>query len=100
VASSVININGELEELAVSYAKLSISPQDLYSELLYYARVKGIKDGWAYHKVREKFGVFPRGLLPTSKEPSAETLKWIKSRAIAYRKGQEKLARKDIRASS
>jgi hypothetical protein len=99
-ASTVINIEGELEELAVSNAKLSISPQDLYSELLYYARIKGIKDGWAYHKVREKFGVFPRGLLPISKEPSTETLKWIKSRAIAYRKGQEKLARKDIRASS
>jgi superfamily II DNA or RNA helicase len=102
-ASSVVNIEGELEELAVSNAKLSISPQDLYSELLYYARIKGIKDGWAYHKVREKFGVFPRGLLPISKEPSTETLKWIKSRAIAYRKGQEKMNKviqKEMRASS
>jgi hypothetical protein len=101
--SSIINLDGELEELAVSNAKLAINPQDFYSELLYYARTRGIKDGWAYHKVREKFGVFPRGLLPVSKEPSTETLKWIKSRAIAYRKGQEKMAKviqKEMRASS
>ena len=104
--STVINIDGELEELSVANAKLHISPQDLYSELLYYARMNGIKDGWAYHKVREKFGVFPRGLMPITKEPRSETIGWIKSRSIAYRKGQEKLAkmidkaRKDMRASS
>jgi hypothetical protein len=52
--------------------------------------------------VREKFGAFPRGLIPTAKEPSPETMGWIKSRSIAYRKGQEKLARtiERIRASS
>lgn len=104
--STVINIDGELEELAVANSKLKISPQDFYSQLLYYARMNGIKDGWAYHKVREKFGVFPRGLLPVTKEPVPETIGWIKSRAIAYRKGQEKMAKtiartkNDMRASS
>lgn len=104
--STVMNIDGELEELAVANSKLKISPQDFYSQLLYYARMNGIKDGWAYHKVREKFGVFPRGLLPVTKEPVPETIGWIKSRAIAYRKGQEKMAKtiartkNDMRASS
>ena len=92
--NTVVNINGELEELTVANSKLKITPQDLYSQLLYYARMNGIKDGWAYHKVREKFGAFPRGLMPVTQEPSSDTLSWIKSRAIAYRKGQEKLARR------
>lgn len=92
--NTIVNLEGELEELAKSNAKLTITPQDFYSQLLYYARTKGIKDGWAYHKVREKFGVFPKGLSPVTKEPTLDTLKWIKSRAIAYRKGKEKQARK------
>lgn len=91
--NTVINLEGELEELAKTNSKLTITPQEFYSQLLYYARVKGIKDGWAYHKVREKFGVFPRGLVAVTKEPTQDTLKWIKSRAIAYRKGKEKQAR-------
>lgn len=91
--NTIINISGELQELAAANAQLSITPQQFYSELLYYARSKGIKDGWAYHKVREKFGVFPRGLVAKAKETSTPTLKWIKSREIAYRKGKEKMNR-------
>ena len=89
--SEVFEIEGELEELALTNSKLKITPQDFYSQLLYYARSRGIKDGWAYHKVKEKFGVFPRGLDQIAKEPTMETMNWIKSRAIAYRKGQEKM---------
>ena len=89
--SEVFEIEGELEELALTNSKLKITPQDFYSQLLYYARARGIKDGWAYHKVKEKFGVFPRGLDTIAKEPTMDTLNWIKSRAIAYRKGQEKM---------
>ena len=89
--SEVFEIEGELEELALTNSKLKITPQDFYSQLLYYARSRGIKDGWAYHKVKEKFGVFPRGLDTIAKEPTMDTLNWIKSRAIAYRKGQEKM---------
>ena len=51
----------------------------------------GLKDGWAYHKVKEKFGVFPRSLTPMPVPPTQDTLNWIKSRAIAYRKKQEKM---------
>ena len=85
--STVINIDGELEELAVANSKLKISPQDFYSQLLYYARMNGIKDGWAYHKVREKFGVFPRGLLPVTKEPVPETIGWIMQVRVRLRIG-------------
>ena len=30
-----------------------------YSELLYYAKTRGYKEGWAKHKYRAKFGVWP-----------------------------------------
>jgi hypothetical protein len=55
---------------------------------LAYSRVKGYKEGWAAHKYKEKFGVFPRGLSNDSKDPSRQTLNWIKSRAIAYSKSK------------
>ena len=74
-------------------AQLSITPQQFYSELLYYARSKGIKDGWAYHQVRKKFGVFPRGLVAKAKETSPQTIKWIKRSMILYRAGKEKMRR-------
>lgn len=86
--NTVVNIPGELLELQAANKKLQITPQQFYSQLLYYARLKGKQDGWAYHKVREKFGVFPRGLKAQVEPPSQDTLNWIKSRAIAFAKGK------------
>lgn len=86
--NTVVNIPGELLELQAANKKLQITPQQLYSQLLYYARLKGKKDGWAYHKVKEKFGKFPRGLDAKVEPPTQETLNWIKSRAIAFAKGK------------
>lgn len=87
--NTVVNIPGEMFELEAANKRLKdITPQEFYSQLLYYARMKGIKDGWAYHKVREKFKKFPRGLQNVTQPPSAETMKWIQSRNIAYAKGK------------
>ncbi len=71
-------------ELKTANARLQISNQDFYSQILYYGRAKGFKEGWASHKYKEKFGVYPRGLSQVAKPPTADTLNWIKSRAIAY----------------
>lgn len=84
----VISVPGEMLELQMANKKVTATPQQFYSQLLYYARLKGLKDGWAYHKVREKFGVFPRGLEQKVEPPTQETLGWIKSRAIAFAKGK------------
>ena len=86
--SHVLNVPGELLELQAANKKLNISKQDMYSELLYYARLRGFKDGWAAHKYKEKFGVFPKGLNTSIKEPTKETMNWIKSRAIAFAKAR------------
>lgn len=86
----LITVAGELTELDTANRKLIISKQDFYSELLYYARSKGLKDGWVFYKYKEKFSVEPRNMEKKVKLPSPETLKWIKSRAIAYAKGRAK----------
>jgi superfamily II DNA or RNA helicase len=88
IRKEVESVPGELLELQAANAKLQASPQDFYSQILYYARAKGFKEGWAAHKYKEKFGVFPRGLHVVAKPPTEATLGWIKSRAIAFAKSK------------
>jgi hypothetical protein len=52
--------------------------------------MRGYKEGWAAHKYKEKFGVFPRGLTTGIKPTTNKTASWIKSRNIAWAKGQVK----------
>lgn len=84
----VVNVPGELQELAAANKKLKIDNQDFYSQVLYYAKTRGYKTGWAAYKYKEKFGVFPRGLKDQIKQPSYETMKWIQHRAIASARGR------------
>ena len=61
-----------------------------YSNLLRYSRQKGYKDGWAAHKYRKKFGVFPRGLsVNLGAEIVPEVANWIKSQQIAAAKSRK-----------
>ena len=90
VRNQVAAVPGELLELQTANSKLKINNQDFYSQVLYYARSKGFKEGWASHKYKEKFGVYPRGLSQIAKPPTTETLGWIKSRAIAFAKAKAK----------
>ena len=55
-----------------------------HRELLWIARERSYKPGWAAHKFREKFGEWPpRGKLEPL-PPEAATRSWVKSRQIAY----------------
>jgi hypothetical protein len=91
VQKNVISVAGELQELDSKRNRKSVDSAKFYGELLYYARYKGYKDGWASHKYKEKFGVFPaKGLSNELIPPSLETSNWIKSKAIAYAKGRAK----------
>jgi len=82
-------VNGELLELQASNAQLIIDNKQFYSELLYYCKVKGYKDGWAANKYKEKYGVFPRAIPKEISPPSFQTRKWIQSRNIAYSKSRK-----------
>ena len=60
-----------------------------------YATLRGYNDGWASHKYRERFGVWPndprvRCARPTP--PSLKTKNWIVSRQIAFAKARERVA--------
>lgn len=58
-----------------------------YSNLLRHSRQKGWKDGWASHKYKKRFGVWPKGLSVNLKaEIVPEVANWIKSQQIASAK--------------
>ena len=66
-----------------------------FGELKGYATLRGYNDGWASHKYREQFGVWPndprvRCARPTP--PSLKTKNWIISRQIAFAKAKSALA--------
>lgn len=55
----------------------------VYAELCGYAKAKGYKPGWAYHKTKELFGVYPhRHVEPMT--PTPETLKLIQHLNIKH----------------
>ena len=60
-----------------------------FRQLLWIARERGYKDGWAAHKYREKFGTFPT-FAKTPEAPTPEVRSWVRSRQIAYAKGRQK----------
>ena len=87
---SVASVPGELQELQGAGNLARQINQDFFSELLYFAKMRGYKDGWAAHKYKEKFGVFPRGLTTAVKPTTQKTVSWLKSRNIAWAKSQGK----------
>lgn len=64
--------------------------QRFWSGLLWYVENKGKSEGWASHKYRERFGVWPRSLSATVREPDINTRNWVKAGQIAYAKAMEK----------
>lgn len=85
---SIASVPGELQELQGAGNLARQVNQDFYSELLYFAKMRGYKDGWAAYKYQEKFGVMPRGLVAAPKPTSIGTQQWIKSRNIAWAKSK------------
>ena len=86
--SQIVAVPGVMEELEIGADKAK--KQLWYSSLLHVAGQKGYSDGWVSHKMKEKFGVWPRGLAPIKTEPTLEVKNWIRSRQIAYAKGRAK----------
>lgn len=85
---AVASVPGELQELQANGEKSRQINQDFYSELLYYSKMRGYKEGYAAVKYKEKFGVYPRGLHSNPKVPTQATVGWLKSRNIAWAKSQ------------
>lgn len=62
-----------------------------YGMLKQIAQERSYNLGWAAHKYREKFGVWPNGLKQApALVPSPEVLSWVRSRQIRWAKGSSK----------
>ena len=73
----------------VKREKVTADKAKWYGMLLWYARDKGYKDGWAAHKFKEKFGAWPHGTaLPI--EPDDEVRGYIKHLQIRQAKSKRK----------
>lgn len=88
--SMVENVAGELHELTGSGAGIREEKQQFYSELLFLAQLRNYQSGWASHKYKEKFGVWPRGLMEVAMPPSLKTVNWIKHKNISWAKKQQR----------
>jgi superfamily II DNA or RNA helicase len=88
--NEVSSVSGHLEELVAGAKIRKDDKQDFYSQLVFIARDKAYNPHWASHKYREKFGVWPRGLVEVPAPPTMTTLKWIKSRNIKWSKSKNK----------
>ena len=60
-----------------------------YSMMLYIARQRGYRDGWASHKFFEKFNAWPHSKQVSPMAPDDATLAWVRSRQIAWAKAQQ-----------
>ena len=91
--ATISNIAGTMEELNLTMRKAQQEKADFYSQLVYYGKLKGYKDGWAAVQFKSKHGVYPNGYKPTPIPPDAKTVSWIQSRAIAWAKSKQKQQR-------
>lgn len=82
--------DGNLKKLERKKGKLTTTEKEnIYAQFLWYARFKGYKEGWAYHKLKMYCGTYPaRKVAPV--EPSQETWKWLQSQNIRDAKRRQK----------
>jgi DNA repair protein RadD len=90
-------VEGELVELTGRAKRRGQTSND--ERLAFYAQLKGYAEehdysiGWAAHKFREKFHVWPNGYKDAAAmEPTPKVLSWIKSRQIAWAKSKHRHA--------
>lgn len=85
--SDVVQGAGELSELAESpniaakrnRTETRAQKADFYAGLLGYCYEKGFRTGWAKHKYKDRYGVWPNAHRNvTGKTPSAEVLGWVR----------------------
>lgn len=78
--------DGELVEMTPRRKKAKADEKAfVFGQLRSYAKSRRLREGWAAHKFKEMFGVWPNAhRLAPDVEPTPEILSWIKSRQIAF----------------
>ncbi len=94
-AGLMVDEDGELVELVSrNVAKPpgakadKATKQEVYSQLLFLAGQKGYSSGWAAHKYRAYFGVWPRSLVETKMPPGPEVLAFVRKETEAWKKNR------------
>ena len=88
---------GELVEITGRKKRGEAASKDeqaaFYAQLIGYAQGRGYASGWAAHKFREKFDVWPNDYKHVpAMQPTPKVLSWIKSRRIAWAKSKQRHA--------
>jgi hypothetical protein len=88
---------GDLAELGRDRAARRLAPTESeraqwHGMLCWIARERGYQPGWTAHKYREKFNAWPSVREPAPITPTPECRSWVRSRAIAWAKSQERQA--------
>jgi superfamily II DNA or RNA helicase len=86
--ATISNIAGRMEELNFENRVVNKEKQDFYSQLVYYGKQKGYKDGWAAMQFKAKYNSYPNGYKPEAKIPDDKTLGWIRKQTKAFVKSK------------
>jgi superfamily II DNA or RNA helicase len=90
--NGVVVLPGELEEYMRREKAMKDQKQAFYSGLLWIAKERGYKPGWAFYKFQDKFNAHPKGLRDAPEAPSAEVSRWVQSQFIRAAKGRQAAA--------
>jgi len=83
--NKVIAVEGEMVELSGTVSRES--KQAFWNQMVWMQRYQGWSKGRAAHTYKDKFGVWPRGLIDTQPEaPTAETKKFMDKKLHAFLK--------------
>lgn len=91
-SKKVQTTDDELEEIGKNRKKFTTSEKrEFYGMLEYRRRMRGYSPGWAAHKFKEKFGVWPNHYKDQGPiEPDQSFLNWEKYQIIKWVKAKEK----------
>ena len=79
--------DGELRRLKRARQD-ALSKQQVYSQLLWIAKQRNHKTGWAAHKYKTCFGVWPRNLSEEPEEASLPVRSWSNECYVAWKAGR------------
>jgi DNA repair protein RadD len=96
VRTEIEHRDGERVELGArptkrNAAQTLLEQEEFHGELRWIASVRGYAPGWAAHKFKQRFGLWPNDWqvrLAAPREPSLKTKNWLRSRQIAFAKAR------------
>lgn len=83
--------DGDLVQLAGGRQQADrATKQRFWSGLLWYCDQRGYSEGWASHKYKDRFGVWPRGLSAKVEAPDISCRNYVRASQIKFAKGKER----------